>query len=141
MPHGPAALGSWGLFTSEAFSSADVALLERSGWHEVFNDCSTFWGQLDGHPISSTRSEAWGLVAAHMLPIPVHVGVDNKGAVANANSILKGDLDLHRRPWGMRPDGDVWGLLHSLMLQRGIAASRVSKVRGHATAAMVGRCW
>ena len=45
-----------------------------------------------------------------MLPIPVHVGVDNKGAVCNANGILQGDLNLRRRPWGMRPDGDVWGL-------------------------------
>ena len=68
-----------------------------------------FLGQLDGHPISSTRSEAWGLVAAHMLPIPVHVGVDNKGEVCNDNGILQGDLNLCRRPWGMRPDGDVHG--------------------------------
>ncbi|WP_353239659.1 hypothetical protein, partial [Limnohabitans sp.] len=136
-PHSPAALGSWGLFTRAELSGEDTALLERSGWIDRFGDRISLWGQLDGHPISSTRSEGWGLIAAHMLPIPVHVGVDNSGADSNANKILSGEFNLARRPWGMRPDGDVWGLLHSLIVQRGVGATRVTKVRGHATSAMV----
>ena len=45
----------------------------------------------------------------HMLPIPVHAGVDNNGAVAHLTDILSCKLNLTRRPSGMRPDGDVWG--------------------------------
>ena len=63
-PDTPHALGSWGLSTLEELCEEDAALLERSGWRERFGVRSSFWGQLDGHPISSTRSEGWGLVAA-----------------------------------------------------------------------------
>ena len=136
-PQGPAAMGNWGLFAAEMITPEDSALLERSGWRETCDACTTFWGQLDGHPISSTRSEGWGIIAAHMLPIPVHAGVDNRGAVANATNIIEGKVDISRRPWAMRPDGDMWGLLHEMIAQRGPAASRASKVRGHATVAMV----
>ena len=81
------ALGSWGLSTTEDLPAEATVLLERSGWRERFDDRTAFWGQLDGHPISSTGSEAWGLVAAHMLPIPVHVRLGKQGAVSNADMI------------------------------------------------------
>ena len=38
---------------------------------------------------------------------------------------------------GHGPDEDVWGALRIMVQQRGVAASRCSKVKGHAAAEMV----
>ena len=70
-----------------------------------------------------------GIAAAHLLPIRLHLGVDNKGAVGTVNKILAGKFNLLKRPWAMRADGDVWGIVHSLIQQRGCHATRVSKVQ------------
>ena len=92
--------------------------------------------------ISSTRSEAWGLVAAYLLPVPLHLGVDNKGAVHNLSRILANKVNLTRKPRGTRNNGDVWGTLHELVCQRGASSTRCRNAKGHATAQMVhdGRC-
>ena len=55
----------------------------------------------------------------------------------NFNRILEGRLNLVRKPWGMRDDGDVWGIVHELVQQRGAHTSKCTKVKGHATAQMV----
>ena len=60
----------------------------------------------------------------------MHLGVDNKGAVFNFNRILEGRLKLVRKPWGMRDDGDVWGIVHELVQQRGGSHLKVYKGQG-----------
>ncbi|MFM7986653.1 MAG: hypothetical protein ACKPKO_45790, partial [Candidatus Fonsibacter sp.] len=89
-PDSPAALGNWGRAVMQHLQQDATALLERSGWAERAPTSTTFWGQLDGPAISSTRSEAWAIAAAHLLPIPLQLGVDNKGAVSILDKMLKG---------------------------------------------------
>ena len=136
-PDGPAAIGNWGGIWTGPVIEEGADLLARSGWVEAGTQGTLFWGQLDGPAISSTRSEAWGIAAALLLPRPLHLGVDNKGAVQNLNRILAGGPNLTRKPWGMREDGDVWGVVHALVHQRGPAATKCTKVKGHATDQMV----
>ena len=42
-----------------------------------------------------------------------------------------------RKPWGLQADGDLWEQAWEAVLQRGPAAQRLSKVKGHATAQQV----
>ncbi|MFM7980091.1 MAG: hypothetical protein ACKPKO_12320, partial [Candidatus Fonsibacter sp.] len=65
------------------------------------------------------------------------MGVDNKGAVSILDKVLQGWDNRRRRPWALQPDGDVWGFIHGVIGQRGPHASRITKVKGHATADIV----
>ena len=42
------------------------------------------WTTLPGQMCSSTRAEIAAVGAALMKPVPIHIGIDNKGALSNA---------------------------------------------------------
>ena len=92
-----------------------------------------FWGQLDGPALSSTRVEGWAIIGAHLLPKPIHLGVDNSAALRHLNDILQGTTGTSRRPWGMQPDGDMRAILDEIVNARGKHATKGTKVKGHAT--------
>ena len=76
-PNSPAALGNWGGVLCGPLLNQGLALLERSGWLESHGDETSFWGSWMAQP-SFTRSEAWGLVAAHLAPAPLPLGLTRR---------------------------------------------------------------
>ena len=62
---------------------------------------------LFGFAISSTRTEAAALLITVQAPMPVHVGMDNKAVVDTYNALWHRSLNLWRRPWALRNDGDI----------------------------------
>ena len=77
------------------------------------------------------------MAAAH--PGPQCIALDNKGAVARWSQLLqiiKSDrlmLMLRGRPWGLRPDGDVWEAAANLIQHKGPDNIKVLWTKGHAT--------
>ena len=61
------------------------------------------------------------------------MGVDNSSALSQLANILRGTTGSWKKPWGMRPDGDVWAILEGIVDARGRGATTCSKVKGHAT--------
>ena len=77
--------------------------------------------------------EGWAIIGAHLLPKPIHLGVDNSAALRHLNDILQGTTGTSRRPWGMQPDGDMWAILDEIINVRGKHATKGTKIKGHAT--------
>ena len=88
---------------------------------------------------SSTRVEAQGVLVAAAHPGAQSIALDNKGAVSRWNQLLRaikdGSLEtiLRRRPWGLRPDGDLWAAAARLIRNKGPESIRVVWTKGHAT--------
>ena len=110
-----------------------IGLVGRSVWTEQDEVVFRFWGQLDGPALSSTRVEGWAIIGAHLIAQPIQLGIDNKADLDVFQSILRGRANSNRKPWAMRPDGDVWQAFEGMVEQRGRHASCGTKVKGHAT--------
>ena len=59
------------------------------------------------------------------------VGVDNQSALTTASAIVHNRIDIHRWPWALRPNGDIWSMFQSVVMQRGLHSMIVSKVKAH----------
>ena len=46
---------------------------------------------------------------------------------------LEKGVDLKRKPWGLRKDGDLWQRIHANWIKRGPQSLKVAKLLGHAT--------
>ena len=77
------------------------------------------------------------IAAVH--PGPQHVATDNIGAVKKWTNLLRliecNELShfLRKRPWGMRPDGDVWEVAATIVRTKGPSNIKVTWTKGHAT--------
>ena len=88
---------------------------------------------------SSTRVEAQGILVAASHPGPQRIASDNVGAVVRWNQLLRAvrcdtlTALVRRKPWGMRPDGDVWSAAANLIARKGPDNIEVVWTKGHAT--------
>jgi hypothetical protein len=80
---------------------------------------------------SSSRAELAGLISALAKPIGIHIALDNKSVADRARAIIEGTCQS-RRPWRLRPDGDLWQLVAQLIASRGEGTTKVSWTKGHA---------
>jgi len=80
---------------------------------------------------SSTRAELAGLISALAKPIALHIALDNKSVADRACAITEG-IYLHRKPWRLLSDGDLWCIVAKLINARGPDATRISWTKGHA---------
>eukprot|EP00969_Alexandrium_andersonii_P264814 11704547-Alexandrium_andersonii.AAC.1 len=78
-----------------------------------------------------------GAIFAAYADGPVRLALDASVVVRRLQAVLGGTLDLDRRPWGLRKDGDLGQIFHRVLLQRQANTFAVCKVKGHADAAMV----
>ena len=88
---------------------------------------------LQGALTSSNRAEAAALLLALMGPVPLNVGVDNALAVSTANRIIHGLQTKYRKPWELQPNGDIWANFKNTLDEAGQGATKVTKLKGHAT--------
>ena len=90
-------------------------------------------GIVRGPICSSTRTELAGFINAIFAPGPVHYACDNAAVVKQAQAIIRDPFQKPHKPWGIRRDGDLWGVLQHAICSKKPTSVAISKVKGHAT--------
>ena len=114
-------MGAWGVHKPGNDAQPLPPALAGKAWQEATPDGTTWSGQVLGPALSSTRMEAFGLLAALSAPGPTHVGIDNAAVVKRLGRLLtQGGRRRHhrRRPWGLQKDGDVWEFIDRFLQQK-----------------------
>ena len=87
-------------------------------------------------PIQSVqRAEYWGVILALQAYSGIHIGIDNMNVLRGVAALLSHGVP--RTPLPLMKDGDLLTTIHSMLCLRGSDTVKVSKVKGHATPAMV----
>ena len=87
-------------------------------------------------PIQSVqRAEYWGVILALQAYSGIHIGIDNLNVLRGCAALLS--QEVPRTPLLLVKDGDLHDTIHSMLSLRGFDTVKVSKVKGHATRAMV----
>ena len=87
-------------------------------------------------PIQSVqRAEYWGVILALQAYSGIHIGIDNLNVLRGVAAVLS--RKIPRSPLPLVKDGDLLATIHSILCLRGFDTVQVSKVKGHATRAMV----
>ena len=94
---------------------------------------------LPGFGGSSTRQELAGAIVAMAANGPVHLGTDSQAFLDKEAYVhqLAQQGKAPRRPWALHKDGDLWKQFHAHLVAKGHTSVRFTKVKGHATQAMV----
>ena len=87
-------------------------------------------------PIQSVqRAEYWGVILALQAYSGIHMGIDNLNVLRGVAALLSHKVP--RSSFPLMKDGDLLATIHSMLSLRGFDTVQVSKVKGHATRAMV----
>ena len=87
-------------------------------------------------PIQSVqRAEYWGVILALQAYSGIHIGIDNLIVLRGVAALLS--QGVTRTPLTLVNDGDLLATIKSMLCLRGFDTVKVSKVKGHATRAMV----
>ncbi len=87
-------------------------------------------------PIQSVqRAEYWCVILALQAYSGIHIGIDNLNVLREVAALLSHRVP--RSPLPLVKDGDLLATIHSMLSLRGFDTVQVSKVKGHATRAMV----
>ena len=87
-------------------------------------------------PIQSVqRAEYWGVILALQAYSGIHIGIDILNVLRGVAALLSHKIPLSPLP--LVKDGDLLATIHSMLCLRGFDTVQVSKVKGHATQAMV----
>ena len=84
---------------------------------------------------SVQRAEYWGVILALQAYSGIHIGIDNLNVLRGVAALLSHKIP--RSPLPLVKDGDLLATIHSMLRLRGFGTVQVSKVKGHATRAMV----
>ena len=104
------------------------------------------WACMRGYRGSSTRAEIAAIILAMLTPNAIHVATDSNNAKLGFEKLIayiqeqdiRENNENHYEEWPMGKhwslinDGDLWQQAWSILLQRGQASFRISKVKGHA---------
>ena len=87
-------------------------------------------------PIQSVqRAEYCCVILALQAYSGIHIGIDNLNVLRGVAALLSHKVP--RSPLPLMKDGDLLATIHSMLSLRGFDTVKVSKVKGHATRAMV----
>ena len=87
-------------------------------------------------PVQSVqRAEYWGVIIALQAYSGIHIGIDNLNVLRGVAALLS--RNVLRTPLPLVKDGDLLATINSMLCLRGFDTVMVSKVKGHATRAMV----
>ena len=87
-------------------------------------------------PIQSVqRAEYWGVILALQAYSGIHIGKHKLKVLRGVAALLS--QEVPRTPLLLVKDGDLLATIHSMLCLRGMDKVHVSKVKGHATQAMV----
>ena len=80
------------------------------------------------------RAEYWGTILALQAFMPIHIVIYNNNVCNNIGKVLAG---WSGTPFSLCTDGGLLCCIRNMVLYRSARSVRVSKVKGHATDAMV----
>ena len=84
--------------------------------------------------MASGRTELVGAVAALYAPFPLRHAMDASYVTTTYGKWSRAVADLRRKPWALRPDGDLWECFHdALVVRGGTATFALDKVKAHLT--------
>ena len=87
-------------------------------------------------PVQSVqRAEYWGVILALQAYSGIHIGIDNLNVLRGVAALLAHGAP--RTPLPLQKDGDLLAVISSMLCLRMPGTVKVSKVKGHATPAMV----
>ena len=87
-------------------------------------------------PIQSVqRAEYWEVILALQANSGIQIGIDNLNVLRGVAALLS--RSVPRSPLALMKDGDLLFIIRSMLSLRGFDTVQVSKVKGHATRAMV----
>ena len=89
-------------------------------------------GTIPGVFSSSARAELASVITALAKPGSLHIALDNLAVVNGLNDIIAG-AQRSKRPWALRPDGDLWAIAERAIQQRGAHSLTFTWTKGHAT--------
>ena len=120
------------LLTHHVDLTAPTAVAQLKDRH----DGRALLAKLLGPSTSSFRPELLGLLIASLIPMAIHIGIDNSGVVGRAQVIiqhhsLRPNIPF-QKPLALWNDGDFWVIFNAIVLQRGPHSIWVSWVKGHA---------
>ena len=101
---------------------------------DLDDDASRIFSMVPGFLQTVQRREYWGVILALQAFMPIHLGIDNKNVCNSLGRII---ADWSGSPFSLCTDGDLLHCIISMVLYRSASSVRVSKVKGHATEAMV----
>ena len=97
-------------------------------------DASRIFDMVPGPLQTVQRAEYWGAILALQAFMPIHLGIDNKNVCNNVGRIVAG---WSGTPFSLCTDGDLLCCIDNMIQYRSAHSVKVSKVKGHATDAMV----
>ena len=114
-------------------AEANLAVLSQQG------DGLKLYTHLLGYGGSSTRLEIAGAIVTFAADGPIHLGTDSKSFLTKALAIHHHihNHTMPKRPWALQKDGDLWHLYYQHVKAKGTNSIAITKVKGHATQAMV----
>ena len=59
------------------------------------------------------------------------MSTDNQATFTTANATHDQTIDLHRWPWALRKNGDIWAAYQNIVQHRGHNSIRATKVKAH----------
>jgi hypothetical protein len=89
-------------------------------------------GTLPGVYNSSTRTELAAIIASLSKPGGLHIALDNMSVVNGVMNIIEGK-SRRKRPWNLRPDGDLWQIAEQAIAARNPQSLQITWTKGHAT--------
>ena len=112
----------------------------HSGHAQDFDDphegSSHIFSGVPGPIQSVQRAEYWGVILALQAYSGIHIGIDNMNVFRGVATLLSQGVS-RSPPLPLMKDGDLLTTIRSMLHLRGFDTVKVSKVRGHATRAMV----
>ena len=101
--------------------------------HSQADDGTEHQSASSGNSLSATRLEIRAAIAGAFAPHGVHIATDSWSFVQIHRQWLAGHLDLGRRPWMLRPNGDLLAAWARLVTARGAASVALTWVKAHLT--------
>ena len=124
-----------------AFIHSPAIVFDSSYWghaqdlDDLHEGSSHIFSGIPGPIQSVQRAEYWGVILALQAYSGVHIGIDNLNVLRGVAALLSHRLP--RSPLPLMKDGDLLATIQSMLCLRGFDTVKVSKVKGHATRAMV----
>ena len=124
-----------------AFVHSPAIIFDSHHWghaqdlHDPHEGSSHIFSGVLGPIQSVQRAEYWGVILALQAYSGIHIGIDNMNVLRGVAALLS--QGVPRTPLPLVKDGDLLATIHSMLFLRGFDTVKVSKVKGHATRAMV----
>eukprot|EP00969_Alexandrium_andersonii_P320065 14140552-Alexandrium_andersonii.AAC.1 len=131
------AIPPWALAGASLWHEGEAASIDAAFddfmWRGEHGEGHAGWTYVMGPAPSSSRAQAVAIGIAMALQRRLLLWSDTSNVCRTVAAMTRGPSFLHSKPWGLRPNGDVWERLQRTHVERGPSNTCVLKTKGHAT--------